>query len=98
MDDFNYGRVELARKRQGLTKTALADAVGISTRILSMYERGERFPTALTIARFSQALRFPVEFFHGPALDEPPKDGASFRSMSALTARQRDQALGSGAI
>lgn len=98
MAEFNYSRLDLARKRRGLTKTALADEAGISTRSLTKYERGEQVPTATTITRFSQALDFPVSFFHGDRLEEPPLDGSSFRALSSLTARQRDQALGSGAL
>jgi len=81
-----------------LTKAALAEAVGVSTRMVTAYERGEKEPSQRTIAKLSQVLRFPVEFFSGPGLDEPPMDGASFRALSNLTARQRDQALGSGAL
>ncbi|MGH2957926.1 MAG: ImmA/IrrE family metallo-endopeptidase, partial [Solirubrobacterales bacterium] len=55
-------------------------------------------PDRLTIANLARALRFPVDFFHGDTLDEPPIDGASFRSLSKLTARKRDQALASGAL
>lgn len=98
MRDFNYNRLDLARRRRGLTKTALAEAVGISPRNLNAYERGAQEPAAATISRLATAVGFPAEFFHGPDFDEPSPDGASFRAMSRLTARQRDQALGSGAL
>lgn len=98
MGDFNYSRVDLARRRRGLTKGALAEAAGISPRNLSSYPKQEQEPHATTIARFAAALDFPKEFFYGPDLDEPSPDGASFRALSKLTARQRDQALTSGAL
>lgn len=98
MADFNYGRLDLARRRRGLTKTTLAHRAGISTRSLTGYERGEKEPTQLTIARLADALDFPSSFFIGAELDEPPLDGSSFRALRTLTARQRDQALGSASL
>jgi Zn-dependent peptidase ImmA (M78 family)/DNA-binding XRE family transcriptional regulator len=96
--EFNHSRVDLARKRRGLTKTTLAREARISTRSLTAYERGEKEPTADTVARLAAALHFPVEFFKGADLDEPPLEGSSFRALSTLTARQRDQAMGSAAL
>lgn len=98
MRDLNPARLDLARKRRGLTKGALARAAGISPRILTAYEDGEKEPTPLTAARLADALNFPIEFFSGPDLDEPPVYGSSFRALSSLTASKRDQALGSGAL
>lgn len=81
-----------------MTKAALADAAGISTRSLSKYERGEAEASPFTIARLADALRFPVAFLYGDTLDEPTVDGVSFRSLSRLSARERDQSLASGAL
>lgn len=98
MDDFNYSRLDLARRRRGLTKSALAKGAAISPRNLNFYERGEQVPNAETLARLASILSFPTEFFLGADLDEPPVEGASFRALSRLTARERDQALSSGAL
>ena len=46
----------------------------------------------------SLALRFPSEFFYGATLDEPPKEGASFRALSTVTARLRDQAIAAATL
>jgi Zn-dependent peptidase ImmA (M78 family) len=43
-------------------------------------------------------LRFPLPFFFGDDFDEIAPDSVSFRSMSKMTAGQRDAALGAGAI
>jgi Zn-dependent peptidase ImmA (M78 family)/DNA-binding XRE family transcriptional regulator len=98
LDDFNYGRLDVARRRRGLTKTTLAQRAGISTRSLTAYERGEKEPGALTVASLATALSFPVRFFAGDDLDGPPLGASSFRALSTLTARQRDQALGSASL
>ncbi len=98
MSSFNPSRLDLARKRRGITKTVLADRAGISSRSLTAYERGEKSPSPATLARIAATLRFPTAFFSGPDLDEPPLDGSSFRAFSSRTARQRDRALGSAAL
>ncbi|MGN6373915.1 MAG: helix-turn-helix domain-containing protein [Solirubrobacteraceae bacterium] len=98
MEDFNYKRLDLARRRRGDTKGALAKAAGISRRNLALYEKGQQEPTPETVGGLASALRFPPGFFYGPDLDEPRPEGASFRALTRLTARQRDQALGSGAL
>jgi len=95
---FNPRRLDLARRRRGLNKAELAEAIGVSTRMVTAYERGAKEPGTRTLARMADALRFPIEFFGGPDLDEPPMDGSSFRALSTLTAKQRDQTLAAGAI
>jgi Zn-dependent peptidase ImmA (M78 family)/DNA-binding XRE family transcriptional regulator len=98
MPEFNYSRVEVARKRRGLTKTALAEAADLSTRSLTKYEKDGSQATPATIARLAKALGFPMAFFFGETLEEPSTEGSSFRALSSATARQRDQALSSGTL
>ncbi len=98
MGAFNYNRLDLARRRRGLTKGKLAEDAEISPRTLTAYENDEYGPEPETLEKLASVLRFPVEFFFGSDLDEPTTEGASFRALSRLTARQRDQAFGSGAL
>ncbi|MBA3430642.1 MAG: helix-turn-helix transcriptional regulator, partial [Actinobacteria bacterium] len=98
MEGFNYKRLDLARRRRGLTKGALAEAAGIKPRNLAAYEKHEYEPNALTLERLAAAVGFPKAFFFGADLDEPSEQGASFRSLSRMPARLRHQALGSGAL
>lgn len=95
---FNPGRLSLARRRRGLTQATLAQAVGVSARMMTYYERGEKVPGLGKRAALARELQVPVDFFSGPDLDEPPVGGSSFRALSNLTARERDQALGAGAF
>ena len=62
------------------------------------YELEARTPKPETVARLAEALDFPKAFFYGPCLDEPPRDGVSFRAHSRLSISQIDQALGAGAL
>jgi Zn-dependent peptidase ImmA (M78 family)/DNA-binding XRE family transcriptional regulator len=98
MPPFNPTRLDVARRRRGLTKQKLAAAADVSPRILNLWEAGDREPSEQTLNGIAAALRFPVEFFLGDDVEEPLIDGVSFRSLSTMTARQRDQARGSAAI
>ena len=93
----NPTRLELARRRRGITKRALADAAGLTSRTLFNYWTGSREPTPEAIQELAAILRFPVGFFYGETLEEP-SDNASFRALSNLTSKQRDQALAAGAL
>ena len=95
---FNPYRLDLARRRRGITKRALAEAVGIAPRSLTGYYREERDPPADTVTAFADTLRFPSDFFFGDTLEEPSVEAASFRALSRMTARLRDQAIAAGAL
>lgn len=90
--------ISFARRRRGLTKTELAKKVSLDLRTITAYESGEKSPTTSSLARLQIALDFPVDFFFGDDIAVPPQDGVSFRSLSRMTARQRDMAEGQGAI
>src|SRR6201994_3572587 len=98
MAHFNPSRLDLARRRRGYTKGALAKAAEIAPRTLAAYERGETEPNESPVARLAVALAFPVSFFVRDDADELSIDGVSFRALSGMTARQRDQACGAAAI
>ena len=98
MADFNPQRLSVARRRRGKTKTALADALGVSVRMVTAYERGEKSPRHETLERMACTLGFPETFFQGDDLTEPSLEGTSFRALSNLTARQRDQARGAATL
>lgn len=49
-----------------------------------------------TIRALAEALRYPSEFFFGEDTDVFPEDAVSFRSLSSLTARQKEAALAAG--
>ncbi|BDU22218.1 ImmA/IrrE family metallo-endopeptidase [Dyella sp. GSA-30] len=95
---FNAGRFSLARRRRGMTKKALAIAIGVSERSISAYEAGDQDPERVTLQRISEALGFPEAFFFGDEPEVVRAEVASFRSLSKMSARQRDTALGSGSI
>lgn len=91
-------RLTVARKRRGLSKIALADRVGGDRRSIVAYEAGEYPPSPETRRQLESTLGFPAGFFAGDDLDELVPDAVSFRSMSKMTAAQRDMAIGGGTI
>ena len=81
-----------------MSKRDLVERSGISTRALANYCSGSRVPSEETIAKFSEILQFPPGFFYANTLDDPPLEGASFRALSTVTAKLRDQALAAGTL
>lgn len=94
----NPTRLTLARKRRGHKKTKLAELSRVDLRSITAFEAGEFAPSQQTLARIAAVLDFPVPFFYGEDLDEPSLDSGSFRSMTKMSAPQRDMALSQAAL
>ena len=62
------------------------------------YEQGTVEPPERMVELMAERLAFPAAFFAGADFDEPQATAASFRSMSAMTARERGAALAAGAL
>lgn len=88
----------MARRRRGFTQIALASSIGVTRLTIYRYEVGEVDPPSAALACIAAALNFPVEFFFGADVDEPNQDSASFRGLTAMTAREREGALTAGAL
>ena len=94
---FNGGRLTLARKRRQLTKKELAEKAQLTALTLTRLESGETpEPGSDTVRALAQALGYPTEFFYLNDSEALDTEAVSFRSLSSLTARQRDAALGAG--
>ena len=97
-ETFNPSRLDLARQRRRFTKRELSESAGIPLRSLARYGKGESNPDVETVTKFAKILNFPLGFFYGSTLVEPPLGGSSFRALSTLTARLRNQAIAAGAL
>ncbi|MBE8717583.1 helix-turn-helix domain-containing protein [Cellvibrio polysaccharolyticus] len=95
---FNPNRLILARQRRGLTKVVLAERAGLSSKLITLYEKSIQEPTEESLKLLANTLGFPVSFFSGDDIEAPTGDNASFRSFSRMTASQRDAALAAGGI
>lgn len=96
MRTFNPSRLTLARQSCGLTKTRLADAVGITARRLADYEnRGDPPPTD-TRKLLAAALKVDEELFFD--VDPPAPTNPSFRSLRSMSAGVRDMAVAAASM
>lgn len=94
----NINRLELARKRRRHTGKSLAEAAKISPVTMSRIINRLQAPDDQTVSSLVQALDFPREFFFQDDLDLIEPTAASFRSLTSMTARERDAALSAGSL
>lgn len=95
---FEPTRLTLARHRRRLTKAKLAKRIGVSLRMVSSYEAGTKAPAADTLAVIARELGFPDGFFAREPIELPSPLSASFRSLAAMKASERDAALAAGGL
>jgi Zn-dependent peptidase ImmA (M78 family)/DNA-binding XRE family transcriptional regulator len=95
---FNPKRLSLARKRRRLTSKGFAELIGMSPVTVTRLEKANNEPEPETVAAIARALKFPIEFFYGGDVDELTKDAASFRSLTTMTAKERESALAAGQL
>lgn len=95
---FTPSRLTLARERRRLTKKGLAESLNVTPHTVLRYESGEITPTDEVVDRMAAVLEFPRAFFFRPDIDGPNPASASFRSLSAMSAKERDAALAAGTL
>jgi Zn-dependent peptidase ImmA (M78 family)/DNA-binding XRE family transcriptional regulator len=95
---FYPARLALARKLRRKTKIALAEATGLSLRILNAYEQGDKNPSDSALQILANSLHFPLEFFSAGNIEEPHPDEATFRALKSVRASERDAALAAGTL
>lgn len=97
---FNPSRLKLARIRRKLTLKELAEATGLSSRIVIEYEKAYCLyePTTATVAAYAQALRYPESFFFGDDLESIDPSTVSFRSLRRTKAADQHAAIGAGGL
>jgi transcriptional regulator with XRE-family HTH domain len=95
---FNPPRMVLARKRRRMTGKELAERSGLSVMTISRLENGENTPDDATVNKLAAALSFPREFFFAGDLETISTDAVSFRSLSKMSAGERDAATTAGSL
>jgi Zn-dependent peptidase ImmA (M78 family)/DNA-binding XRE family transcriptional regulator len=95
---FTPSRLTVARMRRRFSKKDLAEAASLTPHAILRYESGENIPSLVVTQRLARTLDFPIDFFFDPEVDIPAEGSASFRSMTAMSARERDAALAAGAL
>jgi len=64
MEEFNHHMMILARDSRGMTQADLASKIGVMQGTLSKYETGFHPPPMDFVADLSEALNYPMAFFH----------------------------------
>lgn len=95
---FNVSRLDLARKRRKLTSKALAELANVSPVTVSRILNRKQEADESTQAALIDVLGFPFPYFYKDDVDCILPETASFRSLSSMTARERDAALASGEV
>ncbi|WP_432472346.1 helix-turn-helix domain-containing protein [Amphritea sp. HPY] len=97
---FNSTRLKLARIRRKLTFKALAEAVGMSSKMVSLYEKDDCLhePPKDTVDLLAKALNYPPAFFYGSDIEALEPSTVSFRSLKSMKAAQQHAAIGAGQI
>src|SRR4051812_13345321 len=95
---FNPARLELARKRRRMTARVLSMRSGVAPVTLSRVAHGKQTPDETTVDRLAKALTYPTAFFFGEEIDAIDATSASFRSLKAMTAIEREAALAAGSL
>ncbi|MBL4645420.1 MAG: XRE family transcriptional regulator [Hyphomicrobiales bacterium] len=94
--EFSAERLSLARKRRRLTGKGLAEAAGVSSVTISRIGIGDNDPDESTVKRLASALNYPLSYFYLDDPDTLDTEAVSFRSLSKMSAKERDAAIGAG--
>lgn len=97
-DHFNPKRLTLARKRRRKTGKILASEAGLSAVTVSRLENGDNDPDDDTVARLAKALNYPAGFFYGDDPEELDATTVSFRSLTKMSALEREAARSAGTL
>lgn len=95
---LNPDRVELVRKRLGLTKIGFASLLDVDRKTIQRFEKGIADLPESALEALCNASGFAKLFFEGPSPEYPNEEGVSFRSLRSLTARSRDASMAAGAL
>lgn len=95
---FNGNRLSLARKRRRLTAKRLAELCALAPLTVTRLEKQENVPDEETVDRLARALDYPRSFFFLDDPDDVPANAVSFRSLTKMTAKERDAALSASSL
>lgn len=93
---FNPERVELVRRRLGLTKIGFAQRLGVDRKTIQRFENGDYDLPEVAKVKLLEVSGYPEKFFGRPTPEYPNANAVSFRSLRSLTAGSRDAALAAG--
>lgn len=81
-----------------MTGKGFAELADISPITVSRIENDENEPDEATVEKIARALAYPTDFFYQDDPDELDTTAVSFRSLSKMSAKERDAAIGAGRL
>lgn len=63
-------RIRTARLEAGLSQTDLGNAIGLSDKSISAYEKGRAVPPVSKLKRISEETHQPLQYFTGDATED----------------------------
>lgn len=99
MSSFEPDRLRQIREARGLTKTSVAETIGVSPSAVSQYEAGTISPSAETLSALVKQLRVPESYFHhsSPPVNLP-LEACHFRRKSGVPKWERRKAVAWGEL
>ena len=83
-------RLTESREARGITKSSLANLIGVAPPQITKYENGDQTPSQGTLEKICSVLSMPVDYFFYERERETDSSSAIFyRSISSATKRQR---------
>jgi len=79
-------KISQARKTQGLSQEALAEATGVSSRTIQRIENNVSTPRAFTLKQIAQALNLPIQAFQVSSPTSPSTVAVSWTQVRLLNA------------
>lgn len=97
---YNPERLRFARERRGLTKKALAEAAGLDSKTITVYESdsSNSAPTLSSLEKLASALGYPIIFFQKDDALGLRADAVSFRAATKLTKKNEYAAIRAGEL
>lgn len=95
---FSNKRLSLARMRRRLTAKSLAELTNLSPMTITRLEKGENQPDDTTVEKLAFALGYPAAFFFSEDPEPLDTEAVSFRSLTKMSAKERDAAISAGAL
>jgi Zn-dependent peptidase ImmA (M78 family)/DNA-binding XRE family transcriptional regulator len=95
---INPERVDLVRRRLGLSKIEFASRLKVDRKTIQRFESGENELSQDTLDALVAVSGYPQTFFYKGFPETPSPDAVSFRSLRSLTARPRDAAIAAATI
>ncbi len=97
MNKYNPYRYIVAKQRRAIKGSDLAKKTGLNPNTISRLKT-DTDPDEETVELIAKALRYPKEFFYMPNIEILSEHAVSFRSLSKMTALNRDAAIAAGSL